>query len=66
MPDRKRVPTTEPEWVRRVEERLRILENRRELMVGIPPNAYLISVDLAGQLTATQTTTGTVTVLALP
>lgn len=66
MSERKRVPTTDVEWIRRVEERLRILENRRAYMIGIAPNAYLIEVDLAGQLVATHTTTGTITVLAVP
>jgi hypothetical protein len=64
--ERKRVPTTTEEWVGRVEERLRVLENRRAYVIGIPPAAYLIDVNLAGELTATHTTTGTVTVLALP
>lgn len=66
MAERKRVATTTDEWVRRVEERLRVLENRRAYVVGIPPAAYLVEVNLAGELTATHTTTGAVTVLALP
>lgn len=66
MPQRKRVPTTDVEWIRQTEERLRILENRRSYVVGVPPDAYRLDVDLAGRLTATHTTTGTVTVVALP
>lgn len=66
MAERKRVPTTDQEWIRRVEERLRTLENRRAYIIGVPPEAYLLDVDLAGRLTATHTTTGTVTVVATP
>lgn len=66
MAERKRVPTTDTEWIRRTEERLRVLENRRAYVVGVPPNAYLIDVDLTGRLIATHTTTGTATVIALP
>lgn len=66
MAERKRVPTTDVEWIRRVEERLRVLENRRAVVIGIPPAAYLLDVDLDGRLTATHTTTGLVTLLATP
>jgi hypothetical protein len=34
--------------------------------LGVPPNAFLLQVDNDGRLTATQTTTGVVTVVALP
>lgn len=66
MAERRRVPSTDVEWIRRTEERLRVLENRRALVVGVPPNAYRLDVDLTGRLIATHTTTGTVTVVALP
>lgn len=67
MAERKRVPTTDQEWIRRTEERLRILENRRAYVLGVPPDAYLLEVDVAtGNLIATHTTTGTVTVVATP
>lgn len=66
MPLRKRRPTTDAELIRELDDRIRRLETRTAVVVGVPPEAYLLQVDNAGRLVATQTTTGTVTVVALP
>jgi hypothetical protein len=54
------------EYVRELDDRLRVLEHRTFLVLGVPPNAYLLEVNAAGELVATNTTTGTATTVALP
>lgn len=66
MAERRRVATTWQEWIRRIEERLRVLENRRAYVIGTAPHAWLLDVDDTGRLTATHTGTGAVTVVAEP
>lgn len=66
MPERTLKPLSLDELIRRLDDRIRRLEQRTEIMIGVPPNAYLLSVNGAGQLVATNTTTGTPTVLAVP
>lgn len=65
MPQRTNKPLTDRELVRWLDDRVRRLENRPYVQVGVPPNAYLLTVDDSGQLVATSSA-GTVTVLALP
>ncbi len=66
MPARKLRPTTDRELVRELDDRIRRLETRTQVVVGTPADAYLLSVDAAGNLTAKHTTTGTVTTIAMP
>lgn len=54
------------ELIRDVLDRLGRLERRNRYTVGTPPNAYVLEVNAAGQLTARNTTTSTVTVVAVP
>jgi hypothetical protein len=65
MPQRTNKPLTDRELIRSFDDRLRRLEQRPYVQVGVPPNAYLLQVDEAGQLVATSSA-GTVTVVALP
>lgn len=54
------------ELLRGLDDRIRTLEHRTFLVLGVAPNAYLLEVNAAGELVATNTTTGTATVVALP
>lgn len=65
MPQRTIKPQTDAELIREFDDRIRRLENRPYVQVGVPPAAYVLEVDDAGQLVATSSA-GTVTVLALP
>lgn len=65
MPQRTNKPLTDREVIRSFDDRLRRLENRPYVQVGVPPNAYLLTVDEQGRLVATSST-GTITVIALP
>ncbi|MEU4228317.1 hypothetical protein AB0F17_28820 [Nonomuraea sp. NPDC026600] len=65
MPKRTIKPQTDREVIRDLDDRLRRLETRPYVQVGVPPNAFVLQVDDAGQLVATSSA-GTVTVLALP
>ncbi|MBT2226240.1 hypothetical protein [Nonomuraea sp. NEAU-A123] len=66
MTQRQLRPRTAEELVKDFDDRIRRLETRSEYVIGIPPNAYLLAVNGLGQLTATNTTTSTTTVIALP
>ena len=66
MTQRRIRPRSPEELVRDFDDRIRRLEARSEYVIGIPPNAYLLAVNGAGELTATNTTTNTTTVIALP
>lgn len=66
MPVRRLRPRTAAELIRDLDDRIRRLEQRTEVVIGLPPNAYLLSVNGAGQLVATNTTTNTTTVVAVP
>lgn len=66
MPVRRLRPRTDAELIRDLDDRIRRLEQRTEVVIGIAPNAYLLSVDATGRLVATNTTTGTTTVVAVP
>lgn len=59
-------PRTPAEILRDLDDRLRILEHRTSVVVGVAPDAYVVEVDDTGRLTARHATTGTVTVVALP
>jgi hypothetical protein len=50
----------------RLSDRLRRLETRTTTVVGTGANTYVLEVNAAGQLTARNATTGTVTVIAVP
>lgn len=65
MPQRTNRPLTDRELVRWLDDRIRRLEARPYVQVGVPPNSYVLSVDAQGRLVATSAA-GTVTVLALP
>lgn len=65
MPQRTNKPTTDRELVRWLDDRLRRLEARPYVQVGVPPNAYVLQVDEQGRLVATSSA-GAVTVVALP
>lgn len=65
MPKRTIKPQTDREVIRDLDDRLRRLENRPYVQVGVPPLAFVLEVDDAGQLVATSSA-GTVTVVALP
>lgn len=65
MPKRTSKPLTDRELVRDFDYRLRRLENRPYVQIGVPPAAFLLQVDDAGRLIATSSA-GTVTVVALP
>lgn len=66
MAARPRRPRTAEDLLRDLDDRLRVLEHRTFVVVGTPANAYVLEVNAAGELTARNTTTGTVTVVALP
>lgn len=66
MPVRRLRPRTAAELIRDLDDRIRRLEQRTEVVIGLPPNAYLLSVDAAGRLVATNTTTSVMTVVAVP
>jgi hypothetical protein len=65
MPQRTNKPLNDRDVIREFDDRIRRLENRPYVQVGVPPNAYVLSVDEAGQLVATSSA-GSVTVVALP
>ncbi|MEV0822552.1 hypothetical protein [Nonomuraea rubra] len=65
MPQRTNKPINDRDVIRDFDDRIRRLETRTYVQVGVPPNAYVLSVDEAGRLVATSSA-GTVTVIALP
>ncbi|MBP2703539.1 hypothetical protein JOL79_06965 [Microbispora sp. RL4-1S] len=65
MVKRRQRALTDAELIRDLDDRLRRLENRQFVQIGVPPNAYVLQVDDAGQLVATSSG-GTATVVALP
>ncbi|WP_055477573.1 hypothetical protein [Sphaerimonospora mesophila] len=66
MARRPRRARTPEELLRDLDDRIRVLEHRTSVVVGVPPNAYLLAVDQDGQLVATNTTTGRAAVVASP
>lgn len=62
----RRRPETWRELVRDLDDRLRVLEHRPVVVVGTPPNSWVVEVDDAGRLTARHAATGAVTVIAAP
>ena len=66
MARRPRRPRTPEELLRDLDDRIRVLEHRTAVVVGVPPNAYVLSVDASGRLVAMNTTTGTSAVVASP
>ncbi|WP_433379510.1 hypothetical protein [Streptosporangium sp. CA-115845] len=52
--------------LRDLDDRVRVLEHRTSVVVGVAPDAYVLEVDASGRLTARHATTGTVTVVAAP
>ncbi|GAA2685460.1 hypothetical protein [Nonomuraea recticatena] len=57
-------PQTPAEILRDLDDRIRVLEQRNSVVIGVAPNAYVIEVDDVGRLTARHATTGAVTILA--
>lgn len=66
MAARPRRPRSAEDLLRDLDDRLRVLEHRTFVVLGTPANAYVLEVNAAGELVATNTTTGSATVVALP
>ncbi|MFD1937570.1 MULTISPECIES: hypothetical protein [Nonomuraea] len=59
-------PRTPAEILRDLDDRVRVLEHRTSVVIGVAPDAYVLEVDDSGRLTARHADSGTVTVIALP
>ncbi|MFF3441731.1 hypothetical protein [Streptosporangium sp. NPDC002721] len=59
-------PRTPTQVLRDLDDRLRVLEHRTSVVVGVAPDAFVLEVDGSGRLTARHAMTGTVTIVALP